>query len=183
MNIMVYVHFADGFEEIEAITTVDVLRRADIGVKMISVTNDKVVKGSHNISVVTDEIFENADYALASMIVLPGGLPGAHNLYKHKGLVKKIKEFKSQGKWLAAVCAAPYILGELGVLKNEIAVCYPGFEQHLKGAFLAYEPAVISGKTITGRGAGPSMNFALKIVEALKSKEEATDLALKMLVD
>lgn len=180
---MVYVHFATGFEEIEAITIVDVLRRAEIDVKMISVNGELEVVGSHNIRVKTDALFDNTDYSLASMIVLPGGLPGAHNLFKHKGLCAKIIEFKASQKWLAAVCAAPYVLGELGVLENELAVCYPGFEKQLKGAYIAYEPAIISGKIITGRGAGPSLKFALKIVEALKDKETADLLAAKMLVD
>jgi 4-methyl-5(b-hydroxyethyl)-thiazole monophosphate biosynthesis len=179
---MVYVHFAEGFEEIEAITIVDVLRRADIGVKMVSVTGSLSVTGSHGIVVNTDSLFEEADYNLAAMIVLPGGLPGAHNLKAHEGLMQKIQEFKAKGKWLGAVCAAPYILGELGVLQGELATCYPGFEKHLKGAMLVYEPAVISGKTVTGRGAGPSMKFALKIVEALKDEETARELGRKMLV-
>lgn len=180
---MILVHFAEGFEEIEAITIVDVLRRADIPVKMVSVTGQLTVEGSHGIRVQTDVLFEQADYESAIMLVLPGGLPGAHNLKAHKGLEEKLLAFKNEGKWIGAICAAPYVLGELGVLKGEKATCYPGFEAHLKGAHKVDESAVISGKIITGSGAGPAMRFALKIVEAIKGANLASSLAQKMLVD
>ena len=180
---MVYVHLAEGFEEIEAVSTVDVLRRAGIPVKMISVTGEKLVTGNHGISVMTDQLFENTDYSEADMLVLPGGLPGAHNLRAHKGLEEKLLQYKKEGKWIGAVCAAPYVLGDLGILEGEKATCYPGFEAHLKGAVKVYEPAIISGKVVTGRGPGPAINFALKIVEALKGIDVAHDVAHKMLVD
>lgn len=180
---MVYVHFAEGFEEIEAISVVDVLRRAKIPVKMISVTGNKLVKGSHGIQVVTDVLFEEVNYDEAEMLVLPGGLVGTNNLKAHKGLEERLLQFKKDGKWLGAVCAAPSVLGDLGILKGEKATCYPGFEDHLKGAVHVYDPAVISGSVVTGRGAGPAIKFALKIVEALRGVELANDVAKKMLVD
>ncbi|MFB6342262.1 DJ-1 family glyoxalase III [Saccharicrinis sp. FJH62] len=180
---MVYVHFAEGFEEIEAVSIVDVLRRAGIPVKMISVTGDKLVAGNHSIPVMTDVLFENADYSEADMLVLPGGLPGAHNLRAHKGLESKLLQYKKEGKWIGAVCAAPYVLGDLGILEGEKATCYPGFEDHLDGAVKVIEPALISGKVVTGRGPGVAIKFALKIVEALKGVDIANEVAHKMLVD
>jgi protein deglycase len=179
---MVLVHFAEGFEEIEAISVVDVLRRAGIETRMVSVTGSLPVTGSHGITVNTDVLFHEALYDDAQMLVLPGGLPGAHNLFAHKGLVDKLLQFSQLGKPLAAICAAPYILGELGILAGEKATCYPGFEKHLKGAEVVTEQAVISGNIITGRGAGPAIGFALKIVEYLQGKSLADALKLKMLV-
>lgn len=179
---MVLVHFAEGFEEIEAITAVDVLRRAGIETLMVSLTGTLDVTGSHGISVKTDLLFEDVDYNKAEMLVLPGGLPGAHNLRAHKGLEKQLLSFGEQGRWIAAICAAPYVLGELGLLNGKMATCYPGFEKHLKGAETLYEEAVIADNIVTGQGAGPAMKFALKIVEALKGKDLAEELAQKMLV-
>ncbi|MFB6318968.1 DJ-1 family glyoxalase III [Saccharicrinis sp. FJH54] len=180
---MVYVHFAEGFEEIEAVSIVDVLRRGQIPVKTISLTGHKLVAGNHNIPVMTEELFEDADYTEADMLVLPGGLPGAHNLRAHKGLEEKLLQYKKEGKWIGAVCAAPYVLGDLGILEGEKATCYPGFEDHLKGAVKVYEPALISGKIVTGRGPGVAIKFALKIVEALKGEDAAKGVADKMLVE
>ena len=180
---MVYIHFAEGFEEIEAISTVDVLRRAEIPVKTVSVTGTNNVTGGHGITVQTDLLFEEVDYNNASMIILPGGMPGASNLEAHEGLKKQILAFAEKNKPIGAVCAAPYVLGKLGVLNGKKAVCYPGYETHLKGADVGYSPAVIDGNIVTGRGPGPAIKFALKIVELLKSKDIADQVAKKMLVE
>ena len=179
---MVLIHFAEGFEEIEAISVVDVLRRAGIETLMVSVTGSLMVTGSHGITVATDVLFKDAPYDDATMLVLPGGLPGAHNLFAHKNLTAQLIGFAKQGKPIAAICAAPYILGELGLLEGKKATCYPGFEKHLKGAEVVTEQAVISGNIITGRGAGPAIVFALKIVEYMLGKNLADGLKLKMLV-
>lgn len=178
----VYLHLAEGFEEIEALGVVDVLRRANIVIETVSITGKKEVTGSHDIIIIADRLFEEADYDQVDMIVFPGGMPGAENLEKHEGLMEKIKEFNHQDKWIAAICAAPKILGKLGILKNKIATCYPGYEIELKGAQISYNPVVQSGKIITSRGPGTTILFALKIVEVLNGSDIADKLKAKMVV-
>jgi 4-methyl-5(b-hydroxyethyl)-thiazole monophosphate biosynthesis len=113
--VMVYVHLAEGFEEIEALTVVDVLRRADIDVKTVSITGNEIVRGAHDISVSADILFDKADYKSCQMIVLPGGMPGTANLAKHEGLAAQLTNFAEEGKWLSAICAAPSVLGGLSL--------------------------------------------------------------------
>lgn len=178
----VYVHLADGFEEIEALTVVDVLRRAEIDVQTVSVTGNKEVTGSHQIKVIADSLFEETDYSKADMIVLPGGMPGTLNLEKHEGLREKILEFQRAGKWLAAICAAPSVLGKLELLKGKTATCYPGFEKHLVGAEVCEDRVVVSGNVITSRGPGTAIYFALEIVRIIKGQETANKLKKGMIV-
>ena len=178
----VYVHLAEGFEEIEALTVVDVLRRAGIDVQTVSVTGKKEVAGSHQVKVVTDLLFEDADYSRAGMIVLPGGMPGTVNLEKHEGLRGKIIEFNDKGKWLAAICAAPSVLGKLGLLGGKTATCYPGFEKYLSGAKTSENPVEVSGNVITSRGPVRAVYFALEIVRAIKGQEVAKMLDEGMMV-
>jgi 4-methyl-5(b-hydroxyethyl)-thiazole monophosphate biosynthesis len=116
------------------------------------------------------------------MIVLPGGMPGARNLNDHSGLREQILNFHEQNKWLGAICAAPLVFGNLGILKNKKATCYPGYENQLHGAIVTSEESEVSGKIITGKGAGVAIQFALKIVEQLKGEPIATELARKMIV-
>ena len=174
---MVYVHLAEGFEETEAITVVDLLRRAEIETEIVSVTGYLPVKGSHGIKVVADILFEDAVYSSCELIVLPGGMPGATNLDAHEGLREKLYSFNNQGKKLAAICAAPLVLGHAGVLKGKKATCYPGFEAELEGAELCLEAVVSDGGIITSRGPGTAMAFALAIIEDLRGKEAADEIA------
>lgn len=176
------IHLAEGFEEIEAITIIDVLRRAEFDVTTISVSGKQNVTGAHRINVLADQLFDETDYTAFDMIVLPGGMPGAKNLNSHEGLKKQIATFHQQGKPLAAICAAPLVFGNMGLLKNRDAVCYPGFESYLTEANVKYDPVAISGNIITGRGIGAALQFALTIVERLESKEKADQLANDMLV-
>jgi 4-methyl-5(b-hydroxyethyl)-thiazole monophosphate biosynthesis len=178
-----FVHLAEGFEEIEAITIIDVLRRADIPTKLISVTGRLAVIGAHNIIVESDLLFEEADYEEAQILILPGGLPGANNLNAHTGLKQKLKEFYNAGKPVAAICAAPLVLGGLNILQGKEAACYPGFEDKLLGATISKQAAVKSSNVITGRGPGAALNFALEIVAELKGKHRADQLAEGMLVE
>ena len=178
----VYAFFADGFEEIEAFTAVDTLRRAGLNVQIVSVTPDEIVMGAHDVSLLCDINFENCDFFDADLLLLPGGMPGAKNLDNHEGLKKQIALFHQQEKPLAAICAAPLVFGNMGLLKNKDAVCYPGFESYLAGANVKYAPVAISGNIITGRGIGAALQFALTIVERLESKEKANKLANDMLV-
>jgi 4-methyl-5(b-hydroxyethyl)-thiazole monophosphate biosynthesis len=174
---MVYVHLADGFEEIEALTIVDLLRRADIGTETVSITGRLPVTGSHGVKVIADILFEDAVYPECEMIVLPGGLPGSTNLDAHEGLREKIYSFNNQGKWLAAICAAPQVLGHAGVLKGKKATSYPGVEKELEGAELVTDIVVSDQGVITSRGPATAIAFALKIIEELKGKETADQIA------
>ncbi|WP_294587393.1 DJ-1 family glyoxalase III [uncultured Bacteroides sp.] len=177
-----YVFFADGFEEIEAFTTVDVLRRAGMDVEMISVTPDEIVTGAHDVPVLCDKNIVNCDFYDAELVVLPGGMPGAATLEKCDDLRKLILHFASQSKPIAAICAAPMILGKLGLLKGKKATCYPGFEQYLEGAECTGNPVERTGNIITGKGPGSAMEFALTIVELLQGKEKVQELKEAMCV-
>jgi len=182
MKRTIAVHLADGFEEVEAVSIIDVLRRAGIEVLVVSVTGRKDVVGAHQLQIAADVLFEQVDYSDVYMIVLPGGMPGAANLDAHIGLKARISEFNAQHKFLAAICAAPFVFGNLGVLEGKQAVCYPGYESDLKGAEVLTIPVVQSGNVITGRGVGAALEFALKIVEQAVSKEKAELLSGQMLI-
>ena len=130
----VYVFFADGFEEIEAFTSVDVMRRAGLKVEMITVTPDEIVTGAHGVPVLCDKNIVNCDFFDADLIVLPGGMPGAATLGECDDLRKLIVRFAEENKPIAAICAAPMVLGKLGLLKGRKATCYPGFDNFLEGA-------------------------------------------------
>ncbi|HKJ42499.1 MAG TPA: DJ-1 family glyoxalase III [Sunxiuqinia sp.] len=177
------VHLANGFEEIEAITIIDVLRRAKLNVTTISISDNRNVVGSHQIPVMADKLFTEVDYSTIDVIVLPGGRTGAENLDQHEGLRNQIIQFHHDKKLLGAICAAPLVFGHLNILKGEKAVCYPGFESELHGAEILELPTVRSGNVITGRGAGVAMKFALKLIEELISKQKADDLAKAMVVE
>ena len=178
----VYAFFADGFEEIEALTAVDTLRRAGLNVEIVSVTPDDIVVGAHDVSLLCDVNFEYCDFFDTELLLLPGGMPGAATLDKHEGLRKLILSFAEKGKPIAAICAAPMVLGKLGLLKGKKATCYPGFEQYLEGAECVGEHVVRDGNIITGMGPGAAMEFALAIVELLAGKEKVDELAEAMCV-
>ncbi|MCX7749333.1 MAG: DJ-1/PfpI family protein [Clostridia bacterium] len=178
----VYLHLADGFEDIEAIATADILRRAEIDVKTVSITGKKEVTGAFKTKVVADILFEDADYDDTDMIILPGGMQGTKALEGHSGLKEQILSFSTQDKWIAAICAAPTILGKMGLLEGKAAICYPGLEQQLSGAAVTQESVVVDGKIITSRGPGTVFQFGLKLVEVLKGKELADILKGKMLI-
>ena len=178
----VYVHLATGFEELEALSPVDVLRRGGVDVKTVSVMKEKTVIGSHGIPVTADLLFEEAQYDSCDMIVLPGGLPGATNLGAHEGLCKKILEFYASGKYTAAICAAPMVFGALGILEGKKATIYPGMEAELKGAEATGELVVMDGTVITGKGPGAALPFALKLLALLKDQETADSVKSGMLI-
>lgn len=173
---MVYVFLADGFEEVEALTPVDLMRRAGVEVKTVGVTGE-IVTGSHKIPVKTDitvdevELDDNIE-----MIVLPGGMPGTINLQNDVYVDQTIDFCVNNDKYLAAICAAPKILGGKGLLDGKEAICFPGFEDELLGAKLSEDIVAVDGKIITAKGAGAALKFGLKIVEILVSKEQADKL-------
>lgn len=175
------VFFAPGFEEIEALTVVDILRRASIDVLMVSVSDSLMVTGSHAIAVSCDAMFQEVDFAGVDMLILPGGMPGAAHLSKHDGLRAVLKNFNDMNLPIAAICAAPFILGDMKMLQGRRAVCFPGFEQHLAGAHLTENLVVVDKNIITAKGAGAAMAFAFEIVEFLRGKSFADELAAKMI--
>ena len=179
----VCLHLADGFEEIEAISVVDILRRANIDVQMVSIMGKKEVVGAHHISVIADVLFENVDYSNVEMIILPGGGQGTQNMAEHIGLQQQLTKQAMDDKWIAAICAAPTILGKLGLLAGKSAVCYPGCESQLTGAETTNSASVIvDGKIITSRGPGTSLGFGLKIVEMLMGLDLANRLKEQMVI-
>lgn len=173
----ILIHLATGFEEIEAITTIDILRRANIDTEVVSICECTQVMGAHGIEVRADVPFARADYENADLLILPGGMPGTKHLAEHKGLAKKIREHFDQGKWLAAICAAPSIFGKMGLLENVEAICYPSFEPELKGAIISTKKVVVSGQFITAQSPSVSIDFALEIVKIAKGKEVAKQVA------
>lgn len=172
----VYVFFADGFEEIEAFASVDVLRRAGFDVEMISVMDNEIVKGAHQISVFCDKNIENCDFYDASLLLLPGGMPGAQTLGECEDLKRALCTAAEKGVTLAAICAAPMVLGQLGLLKGKKATCYPGFEQFLDGANYTAAMVEHDGNIITGKGPSAALPFAFAIVKHLAGEAKEKEL-------
>ena len=160
----VSVMLADGFEEVEALTAVDLLRRAKIYVDTVSITDDFTVHGAHGINVQTEDLFDEVDFEEFDMVVLPGGMPGTLNLGADTTVTKTIREFAAKGKLVAAICAAPSVLGENHILEGKRATCHPGFEEKLLGAEWSEQPVVVDGNVITSRGMGTAIAFGLEIV-------------------
>ena len=173
---MVYCFLADGFEEVEAIAPVDMLRRAGLEVKTVGVTGE-VISGSHGIKVIPDIDIKNIvlDDNLEA-VILPGGLPGATNLEENADVQKAIDFAAEKGKYICAICAAPQILGHKGLLKGKKAIAYPGFEKELEDAMISEEYVVLDGNFITAKGAGVATEFGLKIVSVLKNQALADEI-------
>lgn len=178
-----YVFLANGFEEIEALSVVDILRRAGIPVKTVSITSALQVTGAHGVTVTADVLYDTTLFSDPEWLILPGGMPGATNLYEFaplQGLLEAQKDSK-KGR-IAAICAAPaVVLGQLGLLKGEKATCYPGFEEML-GCEVVDAPVVVSGKFVTANGPGTATNWALKIVEETLGNDAALKVANGMLI-
>ena len=178
----IFVFLADGFEEIEALAPVDILRRAGLSVKTVSVMDEQVVAGAHGVPVLADVMFDEVNAEDAEMILLPGGLPGATNLDAHQGLSQMILDFAKEEKPMAAICAAPLVFGNRGLLEGKKATCYPGFETYLKGA--QYTAALVEkdGNFITGKGPGAAMEFAFAIVEKYCGMDKVNELKQGMMI-
>ncbi len=177
----VFVFLADGFEEIEAIAPIDVFRRAELEVTTVSVTDDQLVTGAHGMTIAADAMFDELTYEGDYLLFLPGGMPGTLNLEAHEGLRALIAQQAGAGKKIAAICAAPSILGKMGLLKGKEAICYPGFESFLSGATISTEAVVKSGTVFTAKGPGVAIDFALKLVAELKGEEVASQVAAGMM--
>jgi 4-methyl-5(b-hydroxyethyl)-thiazole monophosphate biosynthesis len=176
----VYVFLADGFEDVEALIPVDVWRRGGMDVTTVSITDFPLVQSAHGVSIETDIMFEQGDFSDADLLFLPGGMPGASNLYAHKGVCKAIVDQIAAGKKVAAICASPaVVLAPLGILDGKRATCYPGFEQALaeNGADYTGDLCTVDGNVTTGEGPAAAFPFAYELLAQLVSKQTADQIA------
>ncbi|MBR5296116.1 MAG: DJ-1/PfpI family protein [Clostridia bacterium] len=176
---MVTVFLAEGFEEIEAVTPIDILRRGEVQVRTCSITSSKEVVGAHGIPFLADTVLEELSDS-EDVILLPGGMPGTLNLKNCAKLRERILSHYAKGGYLAAICAAPTIFGEMGLLSDKEAVCYPGMEDGLFCKKVSESNAVLSERIITSRGAGTASDFGFLLLSLLKGEECAQTLARQM---
>lgn len=170
---MIVLFLAEGFEEAEALVPLDLLRRAGCEVKTVSLSQERVVTGSHGIPVICDLLPQQLTEEGLEMVVLPGGMPGTTHLSQSPLVERYLKMAAGQDCYIAAICAAPSVPGALGLLRGKRAACFPGFEGQLAGAIPTGEPVEWDGKVITARGMGVALEFGLALVEAMKGPEEA----------
>lgn len=173
---MIAILLADGFEEIEALTPLDVLRRAGLDVKTVAITS-KIAIGSHGIPVVCDLCADEVNYDEVSAVIFPGGMPGSLNLDASPVSDKMIDSVNKKGGIIAAICAAPLVLGHRGLLEGKRATCYPGFEKELRGALATGESVVVDGRIVTAKGMGVALEFALVLTELIVGKDEAVKIS------
>lgn len=179
----IYLFLAEGFEEMEALAVVDVVRRAGLSIRTVSVTGNIAVTSSHKVTINADMLFDAKEISAdAEMLVLPGGMPGAVNLSEHEGLRKMILGFCAAGRPLAAICAAPMVYGQLGLLKGKKATCYPGFEKYLEGAETTGAMVEQDGNFITGKGPGAAFDFASAIVAKFAGNTKIEEVRAGMLL-
>jgi len=181
-NNKVAVFLATGFEEIEAVNIIDVLRRGNVNVDVISVDSNISVEGSHGIVVKCDYLFYTLDCTKYDMLILPGGMPGTINLQNNKELCNLILEFNKENKFIGAICAAPRILGELHILEGKEATCYPGNEKYLKECNILDEDVVVCNNIITGKGPGVAIKFALEILKLFIKNDEVIKLKKSLIM-
>ena len=173
MSKKVYIFLADGFEDIEGLTVVDLLRRAEIDIRTVSIKNTKEVQTAHGIFLLTDEVFEEVDFSDADMLVLPGGMPGTKYLADYKPLTELLTEFYNDGRKIAAICAAPSVLAALGLLEGKNATAHAAFQDKLAGAHVLDTEVVVDGNITTSYGLGGAIPFALELVRQLAGEAEA----------
>ena len=179
---MIYLFLANGFEEIEALTPLDLLRRAGLEVTTVGIGGDMIC-GSHGITVAADIPEGLFADAAPDMIILPGGMPGSRHLDESRTVDAALKAAARRGAYIAAICAAPMVLGHRGLLEGKRAICFPGFEKELEGATIATERVVRDGNIITAAGMGVALDFGLALVAALKGEEVASNLRRTILAD
>ena len=175
------VFLAPGFEELEGLTVVDLLRRAGVEVTMVSIEETRSITGSHGITVEADRLFGEMDYADQDLLVLPGGMPGTLYLGEHEGVNRIIRKFAEAGKLVAAICAAPSVLGAAGILEGKKAVCHTGFEEKLVGAKVSFDNVMTDGNIITSRGMGTAFDFGLAIVKYFAYDDVVEDVKTHMI--
>ncbi|NRD77094.1 DJ-1/PfpI family protein [Bacillus sp. BRMEA1] len=177
-----YVYLIEGFEEIEATTIIDVLRRAEVNVESVSLGETKQVRGDHGIVIETDRIFSEVDVRDVDMLILPGGDLASSNLLQHTDLHHHLKEAESNGKYIAAICGATMTLGKAGLTNGKNATCYPGIEAEITGATILPENVVVDGNIITSRGPATSLPFALELSKILTEEETTLQVSKALLV-
>lgn len=175
------IFFADGCEEIEGLSVVDICRRAKLDIKTISIMGKPEVTGSHDITFKTDTVFEDVDFEELEGVILPGGMPGTLHLGEHEGVNRIIRKFAEEGKLVAAICAAPSVLGAAGILEGKKAVCHTGFEEKLVGAKVSFDNVMTDGNIITSRGMGTSFDFGLAIVKYFAYDDVVEDVKTHMI--
>ncbi len=168
--------FAEGFEEVEALMTVDILMRGGVDVRLASITEEMEVSGSHGIRIGMDVAMDQVDFGEQDAVLIPGGMPGTLNLGNSPKVTGVLTKMNETGKIVGAICAAPSVLGQCGILKGKKATCYPGFEDKLTGAEFINEKVVVDGNVVTSRGLGTSMEFGFALLELLVSKEKAEEV-------
>ena len=174
----VYVFLADGFEDVEALIPVDVLRRGGVDVTTVSISDFPLVTSAHGVNIEADIMFEQGDFSDADLIFLPGGMPGASNLFAHKGVCKVVVDQFAAGKKVAAICAAPgVVLGQLGILEGKKATCYPGFEQMLDGATYTADLVTVDGTVTTAEGPAAAFPFAYELLAQLVDQKTSDQIA------
>ena len=176
-----YVFLADGFEDIEALAPVDILRRGGVVVKTVSIGDTLSVVSAHSVEVKADLLFPDADLSDADLLVLPGGMPGAKNLDEHKGVCNALTRQAESGRLVGAICAAPMVLGHLGLLRGKHATCYPGFETELHTTEYTAAPVTVDGNIITGKGPGASLAFGFTLLRLLKGESIVEELKKGMM--
>ena len=178
---MIYLFIATGTEELEALGTADIIRRAGLDLQIVSITGERTVTGSHGIRIVANETLSEADFFDADLFILPGGMPGAANFAACEDLNERIRDHVYLGRPVAAICAAPMVLGRLGLLEGKRVTCYPGFEGELRGA--TYTGALVEQDDlfITGKGPAAVFEFGYTIVARMKDQATADALAKGML--
>ena len=177
----VYEFLATGFEDIEALIPLDIMRRAGVDFKTVSITGDLYVESAHGVSIKADMLIEDADMSDADLIMLPGGKPGATNLNANTGVKKAIIEQNARGKRIGAICAAPMVLGGIGLLQGRRATCYPGFEKYLEGAEYTHELCTVDGNITTGEGPAAALPYAYTLLAALTDRQTADQVAEGMM--
>lgn len=178
---MVIIFLADGFEEAEAVVPADILRRAGVDAVLAGVSS-KTVKGAHGIELTADKTLNQLKNETPEMVVLPGGMPGAKNLDSSRHVREMISRTVAAGGFAAAICAAPMVLGRMGLLRGKRAVCYPGFEEHLEGAELSGARVEVDGRIVTANGPGAAFDFGFALVSLLKNEDEARFIQKGMLI-
>jgi len=180
---MIAILLADGFEEIEALTPLDILRRANLDVKSVSINANREVTGAHGIRLFADLTKNDVNLACVDFVIFPGGMPGAKNLDESEFTDEILKAVLENGGRIGAICAAPMILGKRGLLRGKRACSYPGFEGELHGAFVSYEPTVVDGNIITARGMGAALDFSFAVISEILGKDAAQKLSASVIYE
>ncbi len=177
----VYQFMADGFEDIEALAPLDILKRGGVEVVTVSIMGREWVESANGVTLKADRLFEDTEFDDADMLLLPGGMPGASHLKHHEGLRQLLLDHAAKGRRIGAICAAPMVPGSLGLLEGKRATCYPGFESQLKGAEYTGQPVTVDDIFVTGKGPGASLPYSYQLLSLLAGDDEAKNIQQQMM--